>query len=736
MSELISQKSANDEIVKNLIATFGAREVTNIEFCRALNFTENELKYAVMFSDSAFNKSMIYLSDEIILGMLTDEQGSDAIRHFYDRKLIAKYEENVDYFEIDVDHELVQKHLKSCPPNLASKKFKHNKRFFAVTGDCFKCLLMESVKGKVVRRYYLKMEQAAFIMKDFVVAQTKINLNNRITTLSSQLTIEQGAKTVLATENKRLSDVNYVFARGERCSIKVLSAQMSFIRFEDYPLSCLYVIFLGEINGEFWFKFGHSKQIQVRWKTHKSHFGDDIQLVALLKCTNGDWLEERVKEYLHSIGALRKYKVPGSADETVHREIFATSMSNPLVSMIARISTLRDRNMTLSEAEVKNINQETKIELQASEINELKSQLAQKTAECAAAAAKVQVYEHLIQNVVPMKKDARDAAINTDTHTSSDGCAQTEPETQESARTEPEELEESEQPQSDSKAEEESEASAEIDNSTLDSESSYGSGESEAELEADESECEDENSKEAATIQKLPSIKPYRRSKHKKNPPVIKKCESCGRDNQEFYKSRQKCAECTSIDLQTGRRIENPELYEHRDEQAELDAKGLRRCGKPTCNKVKPKSAFDNMKKGRFGKALWCKECSKAARKKNYEKECALIDPNLKQYAGSALYYIKDGVQSDVFESMTKLDSSINICRKIISKYLDTGEEFNGYKFIKVTKKRYYYIENGIKSRGYEKITEFSKAVNVSDRVLRKYISTKAEYRGRTFLFE
>lgn len=509
-----------------------------------------------------------------------------------------------------------------------------------------------------------------------------------------------------------------------------------------------YVLWVGTrvINGVMYnvYKYGVSKSGAVRMSTHRASFGHNIKKLYIQSVTYGSDAETLIEKYLESHDAI----VDDYNDlKKCHQvEIFRTRPDFKLHDILIKCRSICDkendpRRIKCINNELGNVitNQKQKIEDLENrlkdtkdikrELDETRAKLAQQIAEIAALAAKVQVYEHLIQNVVPIKKDARDAATNTDAPATSDCCAQTEldaPEPQESQRAESD---------SDSEPEEE-EASAEADQSVFNSEPSDGPDESEAELEADEDECEDENSKEAAAIQKLPSIKPYRRSNHKKNPPIIKRCETCGRDNQEFYKSRSKCNECMSIDLQTERRIENPELYAQRDEQAALDAKGLRRCGKSSCNKVKPKSAFHNMKKDRFGKALWCKACSKEARQKNYEKERAQIDPNLKQNTGSALYYIKDGAQSVMFESMTKLATSINIDRKIISKCLKAGQEYNGYKFIKVTKKQYYYVENGKKSRGYDTRTEFSKAVHASDRVIRKYISTKAEYRGRTFLFE
>lgn len=156
-------------------------QISNVDFCRDIfDFTETELNYLKMFWESTFNKSYIYLSDEIILDMLTDETGKNAVDHFIKRKLL-KYEHGVDYIEIDNNDVLVQEYIKIVSPDLGNRKY-NAKKYFKVTGECLKSLLMESraSKGKEIRKYYIKIENAAICMKEVIVKLFQLNCDREL----------------------------------------------------------------------------------------------------------------------------------------------------------------------------------------------------------------------------------------------------------------------------------------------------------------------------------------------------------------------------------------------------------------------------------------------------------------------------------------------------------------------------------------------------------------------------
>ena len=74
------------------------------------------------------------------------------IIHF-NKRILNTYEEGIDYKQVSVNHELIF----FCSPNLASKKTRkpaYNKKYFIVTGEAYKCMLMNSktIKGKETRK--------------------------------------------------------------------------------------------------------------------------------------------------------------------------------------------------------------------------------------------------------------------------------------------------------------------------------------------------------------------------------------------------------------------------------------------------------------------------------------------------------------------------------------------------------------------------------------------------------
>lgn len=90
----------------------------------------------------------IYLSDEIILGELTNEKGNCALAHFIERVLF-KYKRDIDYKKIDKNNELVT----LCPSKTNKNKVKQTtKLYYAVTKEIYDKLLIEGKirKSKVI----------------------------------------------------------------------------------------------------------------------------------------------------------------------------------------------------------------------------------------------------------------------------------------------------------------------------------------------------------------------------------------------------------------------------------------------------------------------------------------------------------------------------------------------------------------------------------------------------------
>ena len=67
--------------------------------------------------------------------------------------------------------------------DILTTKPSHNKKYYSVTGETYKCLLLSSRtnKGKEIRRYYIKVELLARNMKDYIFEHFKIQKQLQLT---------------------------------------------------------------------------------------------------------------------------------------------------------------------------------------------------------------------------------------------------------------------------------------------------------------------------------------------------------------------------------------------------------------------------------------------------------------------------------------------------------------------------------------------------------------------------
>jgi hypothetical protein len=194
MSNLKDPES-RDLVVQNAInITENNQPISNVELANIAGFTKKEIRMLETFWQPAFNKSWIYLSDDIIKTYLTNETGKDALQNFYKRVLIPYYEKDFDYKQVSKDNELVNSYSskmkseksrlpkmvgeKSRSPKMKSEKNNkapHNKKYYIVSGECYKSLLMSSRTdaGRETRNYFIKVEKLAQHMRDYI---TYINI--------------------------------------------------------------------------------------------------------------------------------------------------------------------------------------------------------------------------------------------------------------------------------------------------------------------------------------------------------------------------------------------------------------------------------------------------------------------------------------------------------------------------------------------------------------------------------
>ena len=140
------------------------------------NFTSDEQKMIKMFWEPAFNGNWIYLSPT----MINQDMCYKKISTFYTDTLYTFYVKDIDYKEINKHDELVKMYNKyqQIPNEEISSLGKkvHTggrvQKYYAITGKTLKKMLMKcgTKKGDQICEYYLKVEQLAIFMKDYIGA--------------------------------------------------------------------------------------------------------------------------------------------------------------------------------------------------------------------------------------------------------------------------------------------------------------------------------------------------------------------------------------------------------------------------------------------------------------------------------------------------------------------------------------------------------------------------------------
>ena len=166
----------SDNNVMDCLVKYNYSEVSTQQLAEHIGFSDEDQRMLSMFWEPAFNKGWIYLSDEIILEQMTNENSKDSLTNFYKQVLRTNdYVEEVDYKKINKDDNLVKNYESSgsfSKTNQKNKIKQTTKKYYAVTGETYKDLLQKSAnkKGKTTRKYYRKVEQLAIFMKDYIVA--------------------------------------------------------------------------------------------------------------------------------------------------------------------------------------------------------------------------------------------------------------------------------------------------------------------------------------------------------------------------------------------------------------------------------------------------------------------------------------------------------------------------------------------------------------------------------------
>lgn len=174
------------EVTKALME-FKYESVSNEQLAKFIGFSDKELDMLKIFWEPCFNKNWFYLYPKFI----TQELGYKSAMDFYKDVLRKKYIEDIDYKKINKNDELVKNFYQG---NFLDRKKPGNRAsYYKITGKTLKLVLMRARTSiaMTTHEYYIKVEEAAIFMKDYIQALQSYNMN---------LQLELHAKQIKETE--------------------------------------------------------------------------------------------------------------------------------------------------------------------------------------------------------------------------------------------------------------------------------------------------------------------------------------------------------------------------------------------------------------------------------------------------------------------------------------------------------------------------------------------------------
>jgi hypothetical protein len=268
LTELLNNEVNNIEIA-SIIEKNDHVKLAKFIGRKLCDFTENDDKYIDMFWDAAFNKSWLYLSDEIIINWMGYKKSKSSISDFV-REMKSKYVREIDYKEVTKDFELIVLYYNS---HSGLNRDGNRKKYYIITGETLKKMLLRAgtKQGDITCDYFIKIEKLA-------------NITSRaVFTFLNNIKDKQ-----LAEKNAQLNRLHNI--NEELLTYKKLSEKNESI----YLVSTLNYIKQGLI------KVGRTKNIKNRSSGHNvTHpVGDKIKVLYEFKVNDSVLVESIVHKKL------------------------------------------------------------------------------------------------------------------------------------------------------------------------------------------------------------------------------------------------------------------------------------------------------------------------------------------------------------------------------------------------------------------------------------------------------
>lgn len=273
----------NQEIIAKALEV---KEIDHVKLAEIAGFNSEEVEFVKLFWDPAFNNSWIYITKQMVVEWLGYKETKDTMSDFK-KNLIKNYEENEDYKEVDKNDEIVKKFYSDFNPN---EKIGNRAKFYLVTGECLKGLLMSSntMRGKLIKKIYIKTEKLVFIMLEVINKQTIMIQDQHIKETKKQLLIKE-------EENEKIQK------QLETEKTKSLTLAIKIHNDKIYKIEgWIYIATSKQYAPNNHFRIGQTVDLTKRMAGYKPGrtSGDELYYVFVYKSEDIEGLEKIIRRFL------------------------------------------------------------------------------------------------------------------------------------------------------------------------------------------------------------------------------------------------------------------------------------------------------------------------------------------------------------------------------------------------------------------------------------------------------
>ncbi len=331
MTELDLVELLADEKVADVLTNGSHLDLAVLVGVMYCGFTEADVEYIRIFWDVAFNKSWIYLSDEMIIERMGYKKSEHTITNFV-KGMKKKYKDQVDYKEISKTNSLVVEYYKSCK---LINTCKHNKDYYAITGETFKKMLLRAgtKQGDITCDYFIKVESMSNLITKLVFKYAEKTLLMEKEAEIKQK--EEQMKIELKEKDAALNRLNIL-------NLENLSFKKKMSRDET-----IYIVSTKTYADQGIFKIGRTKNMKHRSSTYNTGrpAGDKIKVLATYAVNDATLIERNIHSKLSGLALKDETEIfmcpfdllQSLVDLAIHCDEQLNDMVNKIVDTVYKL---------------------------------------------------------------------------------------------------------------------------------------------------------------------------------------------------------------------------------------------------------------------------------------------------------------------------------------------------------------------------------------------------------------